>query len=147
MHSISHRPAFVEAHPELQDLHREAQCALFGAAHAMSLPTDEAHKDIMLDAINEAFNRKGSRRLISRKQLKIEEMEALTCAIEAGLFSPDWTWGHDFMIYIRTATVTAAIPTDVVRMRFSSTHLESLQSESARQWSQSVRPTMVSPLR
>ena len=147
MHTISHRPAFVEAHPELKDLHREAQSAMFGAAHAMGLPTDARAKDVMLDAINEALNRKGSRRLISRKQLKIEEMESITGAIEAGLFSPDWTWGHDFMIYIRTATITAAIQTDVVRMRFSTVHLEPLSTERAKRIGQPIRPTVLSPLR
>lgn len=122
MHSISHRPAFVEAHPELKATHRDAQCAFFGAANAAGLSQD---KDAALEGINDALNRKGSRRLISRKQLKIEEMQALTVAIEAGLFSPDWTWGHEFMLYIRTANV-----------RVSVTHFEPINSERARQLAQ-----------
>lgn len=108
MHSISHRPAFVEAHPELKDLHREAQCAMFGAAHTAGLPIAPEHKDHMIEGINNAMARRGSRRLISRKQLRIEEMEAVTAAIEAGLFGADWTWNEDFAITVRTITVRAA---------------------------------------
>ena len=137
MNSISHRPAFVEANPELKEAHRAAQNAMFAAIAAAGLTRD---KDAQLEGVNAAFNRIGSRRLISRKQLKIEEMEALTAAIDAGLFSEDFTWGHDFMIYVRTATVV--IPAQTVRL--SSTHFEPLKSERARQWSQPVRATMTS---
>lgn len=140
MHSIQHRPAFVEANPELKEAHRAAQCELFAAIDRSGLSRD---KDLQLEGINAALNRIGSRRLISRKQLKIEEMNALIPAIDAGLFSQDWTWGHDFMIYVRTATVQ--IPAMTVRM--SSVHFEPLKSQSARQWSQPIRPTMTSPLR
>lgn len=135
MNSISHRPAFVEAHPELKQAHRAAQCALFGAAHRAGLSNDQTE---MLEGINEALNRKGARRLTSRRQLKIEEMNEITRAIEAGLFSSDWTWGHDFMLYIQTATIE--IPAQ--RVRVSSTHHEPLNSERARQWNRPVRPTM-----
>ena len=132
MHSILHRPAFVEAHPELKEAHRAAQRAFFAAANRAGLQTDEAHKDAALDGINDALNRKGSRRLISRKQLKIEEMEALTVAIEAGLFTDNWVWGHDFMLYIRTATV-----------RVASVHFEPLSSERAAALSQPAPPRPV----
>ena len=132
MHSISHRPAFVEAHPELQAQHRAAQRALFGAANRAGLPTDEAAKDAMIDGINDALNRKGSRRLISRKQLKIEEMEALTFAIESGLFSQGWIWGHEFMVYIQTQTV-----------RVATVHFEPLSSERAAALSQPAPPRPV----
>ena len=137
MSSISHRPAFVEAHPELKDLHLKAQRAMFGAARNAGLSNDQTE---MLEGINEAFNRKGARRLTSRRQLKIEEMNEITRAVEAGLFSADWTWGHDFMIYVETATIE--IPAQTVRV--SRAHHEPLTSARARQWTQPVRPTMTS---
>ena len=74
-------------------------------------------------------------------------MKAITEAIEAGLFSPDWTWGHEFMIYIQTATVAATIQTEVVRMRFSKVHFEPLQTERAKRVGQPIRPSVLSPLR
>ena len=108
MHTIQHRPAFVEAHPELKTQHREAQSAMFGAAHNAGLPLGPQAKDDMIEGINNALGRRGSRRLISRKQMRIEEMEAVTAAIEAGLFSSDWTWNEEFTITVRQVTVRAA---------------------------------------
>ena len=108
MHTIQHRPAFVEAHPELKADHREAQSAMFGAAHNAGLPLGPEAKDAMIDGINKALGRRGSRYLISRKQLRIEEMNAITEAIENGLFGADWTWNEAFTITVRSATVRVA---------------------------------------
>jgi len=102
---IATRPAFVEACPELQAQHRAAQCALFGAARRADLPTSEPFKDAMLYGINAALNFRGSRRLISRRQMSVAEMQAVTVGIEAGLFSEDWTWGNDFTLSISTRLV------------------------------------------
>lgn len=157
MHSIQHRPAFVEAHPSLQPLHNQAQRALFAAIERHDLSHD---KDLQLEGFNAAFNRKGSRRLISHEQLKIEELEVLTSAIEAGLFAPDWAWNHPFMIFLQTATVEATvelpsletseieIPNFHARMqmkvRMAKAHFEPLSGERARQWSQPQRETAAS---
>lgn len=106
---IQTRPVFVEANPHLKDAHLRAQRAMFGAARLANLPTKDEAKDDMIEGINAAFNYRGSQRLISRKQMTIEEMRAVTVAIEAGLFSDDWTWGYDFGITVSTHTVQAEV--------------------------------------
>lgn len=108
MHSIQHRPAFVEAHPELKAQHRAAQSAMFDAAHHAGLPLGLKAKDDMIEGVNNALGRKGSRRLISRKQMRIEEMTAITEAIENGLFGTDWTWNEAFTVTVCTVTTRVA---------------------------------------
>ncbi len=108
-HTIATRPAFVEARPELLDEHRQAQKAMFGAARRADLCTSEPFKDAMIDGINEALGLHGSRRLISRTQMTVAEMQAVRVAIEAGLFSSDWTWGNEFTISVTTETVRVEV--------------------------------------
>lgn len=119
--AISHRPAFTQAHPELRHAHRDAQCALFGAARNADLPTDESGRDAMLDGINNALNRCGARRLISRTQLNIEEMQAVTIAIENGAFGTNWEWNHGWFLFISVRTMrlstVRAEPRDGARAR------------------------------
>lgn len=100
------RPAFVEVNPELQAQHRAAQRAMFAAANFAEMSRD---RDDQLEGINDAFGYRGASRLISRRQMTIEEMRAVTVAIEAGLFSDDWVWGNDFGITVSTHTVQAEV--------------------------------------
>ena len=97
---IETRPAYVVAHPQHKAAHRAAQRAMFGAANRAGLPTSEPFRDLMLDGLNDALGLRGSRRLISRRQMTVEEMQAVAVAIEADLFSADWKWNHDFAISI-----------------------------------------------
>ena len=167
MHSIPHRPAFVEAHPSLQPLHHRAKSALFAAIERAGLSCD---RDLQLEGFNAAFHRKGARRLISHEQLKVEELEVLTSAVEAGLFAADWSWNHPFMIFLQTATVeatvelpsleTSALETSALgtsglefpafharmqmKVRMAKAHFEPLSGERARQWSQPQGETAAS---
>lgn len=77
------RPAFIEAQPELKASHRAAQKHLFGVAAKAGLSRD---KEEMLLGINALF---GSA-LTSRTQMTVDEMEAVTTAIEAGAFRRGW---------------------------------------------------------
>ncbi|RYX82210.1 hypothetical protein EON83_20320 [bacterium] len=100
---IETRPAFAEAHPELAIEHRNAQRAFFGAARNAHLNWD---RDDQIEGINAAFGLRGGHRIISRKQLTPAEYRALVVAIEARLFSRDWTWDNEFTITIHTREVT-----------------------------------------
>lgn len=77
------RPAFVEAQPQLKDAHRHAQRHLFGTAARAGLSRD---KDEMLSVINALL---GSA-FTSRTQMTVDEMEAVSTAIEAGGFKSGW---------------------------------------------------------
>ena len=103
--SIATRPAFVEANPTATAAaaHRNAQRAMFGAAREARLSTD---RDDQLEGINAALGLRGGNRLVSRRQMSVEEMQAITVAIEAGFFSYDWTWGNDFSLSITRRQVT-----------------------------------------
>ena len=100
------RPAFVEANPVRKDAHRAAQKAMFKAANMAGLSTRDEARDEMLDGINDALGLRGSKRLISRRQMTVEEMQIVAVAIDAGLFSPDWTWGNEFTAQITTISKT-----------------------------------------
>ena len=98
---IETRPAFVEAHPHLRDAHLNAQRAMFGSARQAGLPTTDAHRDQMIEGINAALGYRGSRRLVSRRQMNVDEMHCIAVALDAGLFGPDWTWSEEFTITVR----------------------------------------------
>lgn len=144
--SISHRPAYVEANPHLRHNYRDAQCAMFGAARAAGSRTDDAHRDAMLDGINAALNRRGARRLISRTQLRIDEMNAITLAITSGYFGPNWEWSHDWMLFIQTVQILPGLrmvsvfpePRDGIRAREIVLRHNIMHT---------IRPTALSPLR
>ena len=139
--SISHRPSFIEAHPELQPTYREVQCAMFGAIATADISRD---RDIQLDGINNALNRRGARRLISRTQLRIDEMQAITLAIQSGFFGPNWEWLASGFLFIQTIQLPA--------VRMVSVCLESRDGERAREIvtrhniMHAIRPTAISPL-
>jgi len=95
------RPAFVEANPHLRNAHVAAQRSMFASANANGLSTRPEARDAMIDAVNNALGLRGSKRLISRRQMTIDEMHAIAVAIDAGLFGSDWTWGEDFDITVR----------------------------------------------
>lgn len=109
MQNLTTRPAFIQANPHLTDAHRTAQRAMFGAARTAHLSTTDAFKDAMIDGINDALGLRGSRRLISRRQMTVAEMQAVTVAIEAGLFSEDWVWGHEFTVSVTTRTMQVEV--------------------------------------
>ncbi len=96
------RPAYVEAHPAQSAAHLAAQRAMFGAARNAGLSRD---RDDQLEGINAALGFRGGNRLISRRQMTIAEMQAVTVGIEAGFFSEDFTWGNDFSLTISTRMV------------------------------------------
>ena len=94
--------AFVEAHPELREEHLSAQRAMFKAARDAQLSWS---RDLQIRGMNEALGLRGTTRIQSRRELSIAQMRAIKVAIEAGLFQDDWTWGHEFVVAIRTRTV------------------------------------------
>ena len=98
---IETRPAFVVAHPHLKAAHVAAQRGMFASARANGLSTKPEARDAMIDAVNQALGLRGSQRLISRRQMTIDEMYAIAVAIDAGLFGTDWTWSEDFNITVR----------------------------------------------
>jgi hypothetical protein len=97
------RPAFVEAHPAQKEQHLAAQRAFFGAARTANLNWD---RDDQLEGINAALGLRGGKRIMSRREVTPTEYRALVVAIEAGLFSRDWTWGHEFTVSVHTREVT-----------------------------------------
>lgn len=99
------RPAFVQANPHLRDAHRVAQCQMFAAARTAGLPTTEAYRDLMLDGINSALGLRGSQRLVSRRQMTIEEMHAISVALDVQLFGEGWKWSEEFSVTVRPMTV------------------------------------------
>ncbi len=97
----AYRPAFVEAFPFDLSAHRDAQRALFGAARNAGLLTNDAHRATMIGAINQLLGL----RLESRRQLTVQEMQAVTVAIDAGAFLPGWRIIPGFSARV-TITVT-----------------------------------------
>ena len=96
------RIGFVDAHPELREEHLHAQRAMFKAARDARLSWS---RDLQIRGMNEALGLRGVNRIASRRELSIAQMRAVTVAIEEGLFQDDWTWGHPFIVSIRTRTV------------------------------------------
>lgn len=92
------RPAFVDAFPTLREAHRAAQKAMFGAAHKADLPTNEIAADFMVDGINQLLGLS----IGSRRQLTIDEMDAVTVAIEANAFNGRWETSVRAEIVYRT---------------------------------------------
>jgi hypothetical protein len=87
------RSGYVATFPLELEAHRKAQCAMFAAAGTAGLMPKvkgeaerEAAKVVMLAGINQFLGL----RLTSRTQLTVVEMELVTVAIEAGVFSPGW---------------------------------------------------------
>ena len=102
---IETRPAFVVANPHLKAAHLAAQRSMFASANSNGLSTRPEARDEMIDAVNQALGLRGSKRLVSRRQMTIDEMHAIAVAIDAGLFGDDWTWSEDFNITVRPVTM------------------------------------------
>jgi hypothetical protein len=96
LHSAN-RPAFCEAFPAETETHRAAQRAMFGAARTAQLPakTDD-DRAAMIAGINQLLGL----RIESRRQLTIEEMQAVVVAIESGAFYGNWQLIEGFQVRV-----------------------------------------------
>lgn len=93
------RPPYCAIPGTNRDAYIGAQRAMFGAARAAGLDTDD--REGMLDAINGLLNTE----LTSRTQMIPAEMEFVTVAIEAGYILPGWRPNRaaDIRVLLRAA--------------------------------------------
>lgn len=105
------RDGYVATFPREIEAHRKAQCAMFAAAKTAGLSPKtkgaaerDAAKAFMLAGINQFLGL----RLTSRAQLTIPEMELITVAIEAAVFSPGWVLAPGVAARVRI-TITPEI--------------------------------------
>lgn len=81
------RRGWVEANARIfgaKELHRDAQCAMFGAAKEVGL--DASNRDAMIGGINQLLGVHAT----SRTELTPLEMRVVTLALEEGCFARNW---------------------------------------------------------